>query len=122
MSAVWSVVTALLIARIYCDQRAGVVVGLVLFSHWVLDFISHPIPFSGFSWPSWQWSNGRPLLSDLSLLFGSSPKVGLGLYNSISAVEATGLEFGMVVVAAPVYAWFVVKTRRETAAMPGHRC
>jgi len=69
-----------------------VAVGAVVFSHGVLDFISHPIPFSGFSWPSWQWSNGHPLPSDLLLLFGSSPKVGLGLYISISAVEATVLE------------------------------
>jgi len=31
------------------------------FSHWVLDFVSHPIPFSSFSGRSWQWSHGlRP--------------------------------------------------------------
>jgi len=97
ISVIWSVSATLLAARVYRDYRAGVVIGLLVFSHWVLDFISHPIPFSTFSWRSWHWSYGHPLLSDLPLLFGGSPKVGLGLYNSISAVEATALELGMFV-------------------------
>jgi hypothetical protein len=113
MSVVWSVVVAILTARIYRDHRAGAVVGLLVFSHWVLDFVSHPIPFSSFSWRSWQWSYGHPLASDLPLLFGSSPKVGLGLYNSISAVEATVLELGMFIVAAAVYAAFIVRQRKS---------
>jgi hypothetical protein len=113
MSVIWSLVAAFLAARIYRDHRAGVVVGLLVFSHWVLDFISHPIPFSSFSWRSWQWSFGNPLPPDLPLLFGGSPKVGLGLYNSISAVEATALECGMFILGAVVYATHVV-TKRKT--------
>ena len=35
MSVVWSVVAALLAARVYRDHRAGVVVGLLVFSHLV---------------------------------------------------------------------------------------
>lgn len=112
MSVVWSVLAALLAARIYRDHRAGVVVGLLVFSHWVLDFVSHPIPFSSFSWRSWQWSFGHPLPSDLPLLFGGSPKVGLGLYNSMSAVEATALETGMFILGAAVYAAYVVRKRK----------
>ena len=112
MSAIWSVVAALLAARIWRDHCAGVVVGLLVFSHWALDFVSHPIPFSSFSWRSWQWSYGHPLPPDLPLLFGSSPKVGLGLYNSISAVEATALEFGMFILGGAVYATFVFKNRK----------
>ena len=118
MSAIWSVVAALLAARIYRDNRAGLIVGLLVFSHWVLDFFSHPIPFSSFSWRSWQWSYGHPLPSDLPLLFGSSPKVGLGLYNSISAVEATALEFGMFILGATVYAAYVVKKRKAGRSQP----
>jgi len=113
MSVIWSVSATLLAARVYRDYRAGVVIGLLVFSHWVLDFISHPIPFSTFSWRSWQWTFGRPLPPDLPLLFGGSPKVGLGLYNSISAVEATALELGMFALGAVVYATHVV-TKRKT--------
>lgn len=56
MSVVWSVIAALLVARIYRSNRAGIVVGLLVFSHWVLDFVSHPIPFPSFSWRTWQWT------------------------------------------------------------------
>jgi hypothetical protein len=116
MSVIWSVVAAFLTARLYREYRAGAVVGLLVFSHWVLDFISHPIPFSSFSWRSWQWSYGHFLPPDLPLLFGSSPKVGLGLYNSISAVEATALELGMFILGAGVYATHVV-TKRKTGGL-----
>jgi len=112
MSVIWSGAAALLASRIYRNYRAGTVVGLLVLSHWLLDFISHPIPFSSFSWRSWQWSFGHSLPPDLPLLFGGSPKVGLGLYNSISAVEATVLEFGMFILGAAVYATYVVKKRK----------
>ena len=61
-----------------------------------------PIPshFSSCSWRSWQWSYGHPLPPDLSVPFGDSQKVGLGPYNSISAVEATLLEPGMFILEA----------------------
>jgi hypothetical protein len=118
MSVIWSLLAALLATSIYRDHRAGVV-GLLVFSHWVLDFISHPIPFSSFSWRSWQWSYGHPLPSDLPLLFGSSPRVGLGLYNSISAVEATVLESGMFILGGAVYATYVVKKRKAERLHPG---
>jgi hypothetical protein len=111
MSVVWSVAAAFLVARIYHDRRAGVVVGLLVLSHWLLDFVSHPIPFPSFSWRTWQWSYGHPLPPDLPLLFARSPKVGLGLYNSISAVEATALELGMLVLGAAVYATYTVRKR-----------
>jgi len=118
MSVIWSVLAAILTSRIYRDRRAGAVVGLSVFSHWVLDFVSHPIPFSSFSWRSWQWSYGHPLPSDLPLLFSDSPKVGLGLYNTISAVEATALEFGLFILGATVYAAYVVKKRKAGRPQP----
>jgi hypothetical protein len=118
MSVIWAVGATLLTARIYRDPRAGLVVGLLVFSHWVLDFVSHPIPFYSFSWRSWQWSYGHPLPSDLPLLFGNSPKVGLGLYNSISAVEATALEFGMFILGAAVYVTCVIQKRKAGKSQP----
>jgi hypothetical protein len=119
MSAIWSVAAAVLVARIFHHQRAGVVVGLVVFSHWLPDFVSHPIPFSSFSWRSWQWSFGHSLPPDLPLLFAGSPKVGLGLYNSISAVEATALELGMLVLGGVVYVTYAVKCKRSRGVQFG---
>jgi len=114
MSGAWSVAFGLLAKRIYRDYRAGVAVGAVVFSHWVLDFISHPIPFSSFSWRSWQWSYGHPLPCDLPLLFSNTPRVCVGLYNSIRAMEATMLEFGMFILGVAVYTGFNVKRRRRS--------
>ncbi len=113
MSAVWSALAGVLGARMFHDRRSGVVIGLLVFSHWVLDFISHPIPFSSFSWRHWQWDYGHAIAPDLPLLFAKSPKVGLGLYNHISAVEATVLEFAMFVAGTAVYLAYRGRNRRK---------
>jgi hypothetical protein len=121
MSVIWSVAAALLGARIFRDYRAGAVIGLLVFSHWVLDLISHPIPFPSFSWRTSRWSFGHPLPPDLPLLFNGSPKVGLGLYNSISAIDATVLELGMFILGAAFYATYIVKSRKSRRVMPQSR-
>lgn len=88
MAVVWSIAgfaAAILLSR---DRRTGIIVGLLVFSHWVLDFISHPMGM------------GRDLPPDLPLFFEGSPKVGLGLYNSVAAALVTdiGLLVGGIVV------------------------
>jgi hypothetical protein len=113
MAVAWSVAAAHFCARLYQSRRAGVVIGFLVFSHWLLDFVSHPIPFASFSWRTWQWSYGHPLPADLPLLFAGSPKVGLGLYNSISAVEATVLETGMFLVGTAVYLAYRAKEKKR---------
>jgi membrane-bound metal-dependent hydrolase YbcI (DUF457 family) len=47
------------------DRRAGLVIGLLVVSHWVLDYITH-----------------RP---DLPLYPGGTERYGLGLWNSVNA-------------------------------------
>jgi hypothetical protein len=113
MTLVWSVLAGCLVAYFYRSTRGGIVVALLLFSHWVLDFISHPIPFNTFSWSSWSWRYGHPLESDLMLFFSGSPRVGLGLYNGISATEATVLEVCMFLAGAAVYARWRFKQPAE---------
>lgn len=61
MSLVMSVVGAAIAYTIWRDRRSAGVVGLVVFSHWILDFLMH---------------------SNLPLLFYNSPLVGLGLENT----------------------------------------
>jgi len=114
MSVVWSALAGLVGAGMFRDRRSGVVIGLLVFSHWVLDFISHPIPFASFSWRHWQWDYGHPLPPDLPLLFANSPKVGLGLYNHISAVEATLLEACMFAAGTAVYIAHVRHRRKPS--------
>ncbi|MHC1772026.1 MAG: hypothetical protein AB9907_09865 [Flexilinea sp.] len=91
MAVIWSVLAGLLVWRVYRSTRAGMVIGLVVFSHWVLDFIS--------------WNN-------LYLLFEGSPKVGLGLFNSLGG-NFILVEVGLFVVGLAIY--FV--TRRHIARL-----
>ena len=106
MSVIWSVAAALLGVRIFRDYRAGAVIGLLVFSHWVLDFISHPMGF------------GNPQPPDLPLLFHGSRKVGLGLYNSISVAQAILIEVAMFIPGAVVYATYVFKKRKAGRSQP----
>jgi hypothetical protein len=66
MSVIWSLLAAGIIYLFYRDQRASVIFGLVVMSHWLLDFIVHP--------------------PDLPLLFENSPRIGLGLWSTGSGL------------------------------------
>jgi hypothetical protein len=69
MAGVWSAVAAAVAARVYRDRRTGGVIGLVVFSHWLLDFVAHA--------------------RDPPVLFDGSPRVGLGLSTQVT-VTCTG--------------------------------
>jgi len=62
MAFVWAVAVGRVAAAVLKHARAGLIIGLTVLSHWVLDFLMH-----------------RP---DLPLWPGG-PEVGLGLWNSI---------------------------------------
>jgi len=70
MSMVWALLAALIIYLIYHDRRSAIVIGMVVASHWFLDFIVHP--------------------AELPIFFSNSPLYGLGLWNT-----ATGFKFSM---------------------------
>ncbi len=94
MSLVWSVVAAALAYLIFRDRRASAVLGLVVFGHWVLDWIVHP--------------------SDLPLLFDGSPTVGLGLWTSGPGLILSGvLEVVLLACGLAIYLqWKQVLTRK----------
>lgn len=81
MSVVWSAAGGVIAHLFYRDRRTSLAIGLLVFSHWVVDFISH----SG----------------DLPLLFSGSPLVGLGLESSL--VVGVVMEFGMLAVGIGIY-------------------
>jgi hypothetical protein len=79
MSVVWGVLAGGGYAAIRGDRRGGVIVGLLVVSHWVLDWIVH--------------------LPDLPLYPGG-PRVGLGLWRSMygtMVVEAVMFVIGVAV-------------------------
>lgn len=79
----WSVaVGAGLMLLLKLPRRVGVILGLVVFSHWVLDLLVH-----------------RP---DLPLLW-DAPKLGLGLWNYPLPEQV--LEMGLLVLAGAAWGW-----------------
>ena len=62
MNLVWSIVAAGIGYLVLRDRRASGMLGLVVFSHWVLDWITH--------------------MPNLPLFFDGSPKLGLGLWGT----------------------------------------
>jgi membrane-bound metal-dependent hydrolase YbcI (DUF457 family) len=103
MAVIWSVLAALLAVRIYHDGRSGVVIGLLVFSHWVIDFITHPMGAI---------FGGAPLQPDLPLFFNSSHKVGLGLYNH-SFTIAILTDIGMLILGAVIYVCYRIKLVKQ---------
>jgi membrane-bound metal-dependent hydrolase YbcI (DUF457 family) len=91
MSVIWSLIAGVMGYLIYKDRRAASLLGLVVFSHWVLDFIVHPpnLPLS---------------------IFGST-KVGLGLWSTgPGMILSMGLE---IVLLAGGIAFYLKSTNRE---------
>src|SRR6266545_7880417 len=85
MSVVWSVVFGAIYFAITRYGRGAVIVGVAVFSHWVLDFITH-----------------RPDMP----LYPGGPKVGLGLWNSVG---------GTVIVESAIYiggVWIYLRSTR----------
>jgi hypothetical protein len=81
-SLAWSAAAMGIAAIARADLRTILVLGLAVFSHWVLDFITHPMGAVMGKKPR------KPIPPDLPLSFSaSSPKVGLGLYNRSFALS-----------------------------------
>jgi membrane-bound metal-dependent hydrolase YbcI (DUF457 family) len=83
MSILYTVTAAILAFLLYRDRRTSIVVGLVVFSHWILDFLMH---------------------SNLPLFFQTSPHVGLGLENTgIGFLCMTILDLLLLVTGMAIY-------------------
>ncbi len=75
-SIMWSIIFAGIYYFIRRSMRSAVVIGSIVFSHWILDFITHT--------------------ADLPLFPGSDIKVGLGIWNNaILSVSIEGLLFAV---------------------------
>ena len=91
MCSVWSILAAAIAYFFYRDRRTSSIIGLVVFSHWVLDFIVNP---------------------GLPLLFDGSPTVGLGLWTSGPGFTLSMiLDLGLFVVGLAIYIRATMKKR-----------
>jgi hypothetical protein len=99
MSVVWSVLAGLIAWRVGRNRRTGFIIGLLVFSHWVVDFISHPM------------TAAFPGDTGLSLFFDGSPTVGLGLWRTQLGVNVG--EYGTLAVGFVIYLLTIRKLKRE---------
>jgi hypothetical protein len=86
MALVWSLGFGAVVGHLYQSVRVALVVGALVFSHWLLDYVTH-----------------RP---DMPLYPGSQHYVGLGLWNSI--VGTLLVELALFAVGV----WFYARSTR----------
>lgn len=83
MSTVWAVVAAVLVFLLFRDRRISAMIGLIVFSHWILDFLMH---------------------SNLPIFFSDSPHVGLGLENTGAGfLLMTSLDLLLLAIGVAIY-------------------
>jgi len=91
MSVVWSALAAGIAHLVFHDRRTSGVLGLVVFSHWVLDLIVH--------------------LPDLPLFFDGSPQVGLGMWATGPGLILSGI-LEIVLLAGGIAIYLFARKRR----------
>lgn len=99
MSVIWTAAAVLITVLISGSLRTGLFMGALVFSHWVVDFISKPM-LAAF-----------PTDSGLPLLFDGSPVVGLGMYSTQIGVNIG--EYGSLLLGLVIYIFTVRKLRKE---------
>lgn len=104
MAAVWSLLAGLLAGRLSGARRTGLFIGLLVFSHWVIDFISHPM------------TAVFPHDTGLPLFFANEPLLGLGLWGTSLGV-AVG-EYGVLALGLLIYLITLAQWRQNRTAQP----
>lgn len=95
MSVVWTALAAVIAQLVWRDRRSSLLLGAVVFSHWILDFLMH---------------------SNLPLFFDGSPQVGLGLENSGTGFLLITI-FDLVILVAGLVIYF--RARKRDASKKG---
>ncbi|HYF76427.1 MAG TPA: hypothetical protein VD973_04820 [Symbiobacteriaceae bacterium] len=101
MSLVWSLTAAALTMLISRNRRTTLIIGLLVFSHWVVDFISKPM------------LSAYPSDSGVTLLFDTSRTVGLGLYRS--AIGTNIGEYGTTAAGLIIYIATLILMKKRFA-------
>jgi hypothetical protein len=94
MCMVWSVVIAAIALLLWRDRRTSIVIGLAVFSHWVLDFIVY---------------------LNIPIFFDNSQLIGLGLITSVPGLIA-GILLEVVLIAGGIAVYLVTRKRMTVQA------
>ena len=110
MSFVWSVsamvITAIITSLLNSKKEpkikvfyTSIVIGILVFSHWVLDFIGWPMTVI------------NPELAGVPLLFNDSVTIGLGVYSTWFG--ALAMDIGVFVVGLAIYLHYMFKIKKK---------
>jgi hypothetical protein len=91
MSVVWTALAAVIAQLVWRDRRSSLLIGAVVFSHWILDFLMH---------------------SNLPLYLEGSPTVGIGLENTGAGFLFMTI-FDLIILVAGLVIYF--RTRKRDA-------
>ena len=99
MSVVWSLLAGVIVWFISRNSRTSLFIGLLVFSHWLIDFISHPM------------TAVFPNATGLPLFFEGSPLVGLGLWGTQLGVTVG--EYGSLALGVIIYLGTFIYLRKQ---------
>jgi hypothetical protein len=102
MALVWTALAGLVATRVGRSRRTGFFFALLVFSHWIVDFVTKPM------------IGVFPRDTGLPLLFEGSPTVGLGLYRWQGVANV--VEYGSLAVGLALYVQTVLQQRRRRGA------
>ena len=95
MCIVWSVAADAIAYALYRNRQTGILIGLMVFSHWLLDFLAY---------------------KNLPLFFSDSPQVGIGLVTSgPGVIIGIIIEVGLIAGGMAAY-WMARKRALKSAA------
>ena len=109
MAVVWSIsaelITVLISALLNSKKerniqkfKVSIIIGFLVFSHWILDFIG------------WPMSVINPDLTGVPLLFNNSVTIGLGVYSTW--IGALTMDIGVFVVGLAIYLHYIKKIKK----------
>lgn len=100
MGIIWSLLAIIIFIKVFDDTKIGLMLGLLVFSHWIIDFISQPMTYV---FPE----SGGPLLHP----FGGAPDLGIGLWSTELNVLLG--EFGTLIIGIIIYIITLQQMKRE---------
>ena len=100
MSVVWSLFAGAIVWLVSRNARTSLFIGLLVISHWLIDFISHPMTAA---FPN---DTGLPLL-----FIEDSPLVGLGLWRTQFGVNVG--EYGSFALGLVIYLGTFIYLRKQ---------
>lgn len=71
MAIIWTSIAIIIFMQLTKDKKTSIILGMVVFSHWIIDFISQPMTYV-------MPNSASPLLHP----FEGAPELGLGVWST----------------------------------------